>query len=210
MVFIIIIIILTAFFVLDGTMTIGSIMFHILLFSNVSAPIRQLHRIYDEMNDAMIYSESYFDILKADHEKEISGDLIKDDLKGNFELRNVSFTYPNGTQALHQINMEIKANKITALVGLSVAGKSAVINLLDKFYFASEGEILLDGIPIEDFNTQFLRENIGLVLQKNHFFNGSVSENIRYEKTDATDEEVVEAANKAYIHEQIMKLPNKV
>src|SRR5690554_263662 len=203
------IIILTAFFVLDGTMTIGSIMFHILLFNNVSAPIRQLHRIYDEMNDAMIYSESYFDILQAEEEKETSGDLIKDDLKGNFELRNVSFTYPNGTQALHHINMEIKANKITALVGLSGAGKSTIINLLDKFYLASEGEILLDGIPIEDFDTQFLRENIGLVLQKNHIFNGSVSENIRYGKTNATEEEVIEAAKQAYIHEQIMKLPDK-
>src|SRR5690554_5548200 len=188
------IIILTAFFVLDDTMTIGSIMFHILLFNNVSAPIRQLHRIYDEMNDAMIYSESYFEILQADHEKETSGKVKKEDLKGNFQLKDVSFTYPNGTQALHHMNMEIKANKITALVGLSGAGKSTIINLLDKFYTASEGEILLDGIPLSDYDTNFIRENIGLVLQKNHIFNGSVAENIRYGKINASDEEVVEAA----------------
>lgn len=203
------IIILTAFFVLDDTMTIGSIMFHILLFNNVSAPIRQLHRIYDEMNDAMIYSESYFEILQADHEKETSGKVKKEDLKGNFQLKDVSFTYPNGTQALHHINMEIKANKITALVGLSGAGKSTIINLLDKFYTATEGEILLDGITLEDYDTNFLRENIGLVLQKNHIFNGSVAENIRYGKIDATDEEVIEAAKQAYIHDQIMKLPEQ-
>ena len=206
---VVIIIILTAYFVLNGVMSIGSIMFHILLFNNVSAPIRQLHRIYDEMNDAMIYSETYFEILQADEEKETSGNIRYAKLKGNFELKNVSFAYPNGTKALHNINITINANKITALVGLSGAGKSTVINLLDKFYIPSEGEITLDGIPLNDYDTQFLRENIGLVLQKNHIFNGSIAENIRYGKIKATDEEVIEAAKKAYIHEQIMKLPNQ-
>ncbi|SEH72300.1 ABC-type multidrug transport system, ATPase and permease component [Paenimyroides aquimaris] len=206
---VVIIIILTAYFVLNGIMSIGSIMFHILLFNNVSAPIRQLHRIYDEMNDAMIYSESYFEILDADQEKETSGTIKNIPLKGNFKLNNVSFAYPNGTKALFDINMEIKANKITALVGLSGAGKSTIINLLDKFYKPSSGEILLDGIPLEDYDTHFLRENIGLVLQKNHIFNGSIADNIRYGKVNATDEEVIEAAKKAYIHEQIIKLPHQ-
>jgi len=203
------IIILTAYFVLNGTMSIGAIMFHILLFGNVSAPIRQLHRIYDEMNDALIYSESYFEILDAEHETETSGTLSGVALKGLFELRNVSFTYPNGTQALTGINMRIEPGKITALVGLSGAGKSTVVNLLDKFYTPTEGEVLLDGIPLADYDTRFLRENIGLVLQKNHIFNGSIAENIRYGKPGATDEEVYEAARKAYIHEQIEKLPNR-
>src|SRR5690554_6779995 len=203
------VIILTAYLVLSEQMTIGAIMFHILLFNNVAAPIRQLHRIYDEMNDALIYSESYFEILQADEEKETSGTVKNVALKGNFQLKNVSFSYPNGTKALHGINMNIEANKITALVGLSGAGKSTIINLLDKFYTASEGEILLDGIPLSDYDTNFIRENIGLVLQKNHIFNGSVAENIRYGKINASDEEVIEAAKQAYIHEQIMKLPNQ-
>lgn len=206
---VVIIIILTAYFVLIGNMSIGSIMFHILLFNNVSAPIRQLHRIYDEMNDAMIYSESYFEILEAEEEKETSGTVKNIPLKGDFNLKDVSFAYPNGTKALFNINMEIKANKITALVGLSGAGKSTIINLLDKFYQPSSGEILLDGIPLEDYDTHFLRENIGLVLQKNHIFNGSIADNIRYGKVNATDEEVIEAAKQAYIHEQIIKLPEQ-
>ncbi|MGV0847132.1 ABC transporter ATP-binding protein [Empedobacter falsenii] len=204
---VVIIIILTSYLVLDGQMTIGAIMFHILLFNNVSAPIRQLHRIYDEMNDAMIYSESFFAILKADDEKESSGNYIPTNLKGKFEIQNVDFSYPNGYKALKNINMTIQPNKITALVGLSGAGKSTVINLLDKFYQPDSGKILLDGIDLEEYDTQFLRDNIGLVLQKNHIFNGTIEENIRYGNVNATFEEIEDAAKRAYIHEQIMDLP---
>lgn len=204
---VVIIIILTSYLVLDGQMTIGAIMFHILLFNNVSAPIRQLHRIYDEMNDAMIYSESFFAILKADDEKESSGNYIPTNLKGKFKIQNVDFSYPNGYKALKNINMTIQPNKITALVGLSGAGKSTVINLLDKFYQPDSGKILLDGIDLEEYDTQFLRDNIGLVLQKNHIFNGTIEENIRYGNVNATFGEIEDAAKRAYIHEQIMDLP---
>lgn len=204
---VVIIIILTAYLVLDGNMTIGAIMFHILLLNNVTSPIRQLHRIYDEMNDALIYSEGFFDIMQADGEKEVSGPYRPETIRGRFEIKNVSFSYPNGKQALKNINMVIEPGAITAFVGLSGAGKSTVINLLDKFYQPSEGEILLDGIPLSDYDTTYLREKIGLVLQKNHIFKGSIEENIRYGKLDASFEEVVEAAKKAYIHDQIMDLP---
>lgn len=206
---VVLIIILTSYLVLAEQMSIGSIMFHILLFNNVSAPIRQLHRIYDEMNDAIIYSESYFSILNSDEDIEKSGNMITNNLKGNFELKDVSFAYPNGTKALHNINMKIEANKITALVGLSGAGKSTIINLLDKFYTPSSGNIYLDGIPLEDYNTEFLRENIGLVLQKNHIFSGSILENIKYGNIKASFEEIEKAAKQAYIHDQIMQLPDK-
>jgi ABC-type multidrug transport system fused ATPase/permease subunit len=207
---IVIIIILTSFFVLKGEMTIGSIMFHILLFNNVSAPIRQLHRIYDQMNDALIYSEGFFDILKADHQIEQSGNYVSDQINGKFEIRNVDFTYPGNTkQTLRKINMDILPGKVTALVGLSGAGKSTLINLLDKFYLPDSGEILLDGVSLNDYDTDFLRNNIGLVLQRNHIFNGTIEENIRYGNPNASMEEVIEAAKKSYIHDQIMTLPNK-
>ena len=203
---IVLIIILTAYFVLDGQMSIGMIMYHVLLFNNVSAPIRSLHRIYDEVNDAMIYSESFFQILEADNEIETSGSL-KPTIEGRFEIKNVNFSYPNGFHALHDINMSIRPNKITALVGLSGAGKSTLISLLDKFYEPNLGEILLDGVNIHDMDTQYLRDHIGLVLQKNHIFQGSIFENIRYGKTNASLEDVQNAAKKASIHEQILKLP---
>lgn len=206
---VVIIIILTAYLVLDGQMSIGMIMFHILLFNNVTAPIGQLHRIFDEMNDAMIYSESFFEILQAEKEIENSGNYKPEKIIGKFELRNVDFIYPNGTQALYNVDMEILPNKITALVGLSGAGKSTIINLLDKFYEPTSGEIFLDGIDLKEYDTDFLRNNIGLVLQKNHIFSGTIEENIRYGNPNASEKEVHEAAKQAYIYEQVMDLPDK-
>jgi len=205
---IVIIIILTAYFVLNGSMTIGAIMFHIMLFNNISAPIRQLHRIYDEVNDALIYSEGFFDIIEADHQKEISGSYRPEKIKGLIEIKNVDFVYPNGTKALEKINITIRPNEISALVGVSGAGKSTIINLLDKFYQPTKGTILLDGVDLKDYDTDFLRNNIGLVLQKNHIFKGTISENILYGKPSATETEIIDAARKAYVHEQIMTLPN--
>lgn len=203
---VVLIIILTAYFVLDGQMSIGMIMYHVLLFGNVSAPIRSLHRIYDEVNDAMIYSESFFQILEAEHEIEPSGTL-KPIIRGQFDLQQVNFFYPNGHHALKDIQMQIQPNKITALVGLSGAGKSTLISLLDKFYEPQQGTIQLDGTDINHIDTQYLRDHIGLVLQKNHIFQGSIFENIRYGKTDASLEDVMRAAKKASIHEQILHLP---
>lgn len=202
---IVLIIILTSYFVLAGQMSIGMIMYHILLFNNVSAPIRSLHRIYDEVNDAMIYSESFFQILNADDEIEDSGHL-KPIIHGQFELKQVNFSYENGHQALKNINMLIQPNKITALVGLSGAGKSTLISLLDKFYQPESGEILLDGVNLNQIDTHYLRDHIGLVLQKNHIFQGSILDNIRYGKMDASLDEVIVAAKKASIHEQISHL----
>ena len=204
---IVLIIILTAYFVLDGQMSIGMIMFHVLLFNNVSAPIRSLHRIYDEVNDAMIYSESFFKILEADDQIEPSGSL-KPEIQGKFTLKNIEFFYPNGHHALKDISMEIRPNKITALVGLSGAGKSTLISLLDKFYVPKEGCIELDGVDLNQIDTQYLRDHIGLVLQKNHIFQGTILDNIRYGKMDATKEQVIQAAEKASIHEQILQLPD--
>ncbi|MCO8099589.1 ABC transporter ATP-binding protein [Acinetobacter indicus] len=203
---IVLIIILTAYFVLDGQMSIGMIMYHVLLFNNVSAPIRSLHRIYDEVNDAMIYSESFFQILEADDEIEASG-AQKPVIRGQFNLSGVEFYYPNGHHALKNIEMCIQPNKITALVGLSGAGKSTLISLLDKFYEPQQGSIQLDGVDLKNIDTQYLRDHIGLVLQKNHIFQGSIFDNIRYGKTDASQEEVIQAAQKASIHEQILQLP---
>ena len=207
----VLVIILTAYLVLIDYpgMTIGKIMYHVMLFSNVIAPITQLQRIFDDVNDALIYAEGFFGILNSEKEVEPSGSYKPEKIHGKFELKNVDFTYPNGNQALFDVNMTIEPNKITALVGLSGAGKSTIVNLLDKFYEPQVGTITLDGIDLREYDTKFLRENIGLVLQKNHIFDGTIEENILYGNPNATHEEVVEAAKKSYIYDQIMELPKQ-
>ena len=206
----VLIIILTVYLVLIDYpgMTIGKIMYHVLLFSNVSAPIRQLHRIYDDLNDALIYAEGFFGILEADNEVESTGSYRPSAVKGRFELKNVEFTYSNGTHAIRNLSMTIEPGKTTALVGLSGAGKTTIVNLLDKFYAPNSGSITLDGVSLAEWDTQVLRDNIGLVLQKNHIFSGTIAENIRYGNPSATREEVEQAARQAYIYDQIVALPD--
>ena len=207
----VLIIILTAYLVLTDYpgMSIGKIMYHVMLFANVSAPIRQLHRIYDDMNDALIYAEGFFGILHADGEVEDTGSHRPSEVKGDFVLSGVNFTYPGGTKALTDVSMHIPSGKITALVGLSGAGKSTIVNLLDKFYHPQQGSITLDGVELRQWDTQWLRDNVGLVLQKNHIFDGTIEENIRYGNPKATHDDVVKAAQQAYIYDQIMELPHQ-
>ena len=207
----VLVIILTAYLVLKEYpgMTIGKIMYHVMLFSNVIAPITQLQRIFDDVNDALIYAEGFFGILNSEKEIEPTGDYKPEKVHGKFELQHVDFTYPNGNQALFDVNMTIEPGKITALVGLSGAGKSTIVNLLDKFYEPQHGRILLDGVDLREYDTKYLRENIGLVLQKNHIFDGTIEENILYGNPNATHEQVVEAAKKSYLYDQIMELPKK-
>ena len=207
---VVLITVLTAYLVLDHRLSIGAILFHLMLFSNISAPIRQLHRIYDEMNEALTYAEGFFEILDADAATERSGPYLPDEnLRGTFELRDVSFTYPGGTPALHHVNLTIRAGQTTALVGLSGAGKSTLINLLCKFYEPNEGALFLDGLPITDYDTAGLRQRIGLVLQKNHIFKGTIEDNIRYGTSVATQAEIEYAARQAHLHDEIVALPHQ-
>ena len=206
----VLVIILTAYLVLIDYpgMTIGKIMYHVMLFANVSAPIRQLHRIYDDLNDALIYSEGLFELMEGEEDVENTGNHHPDHVTGCFELQHVDFTYPNGVKALHDVSMTIEPGKITALVGLSGAGKSTVVNLLDKFYHADSGTITLDGTPLDQWDTRWLREHVGLVMQKNHIFDGTIEENIRYGNPQATHDDVVQAARQAFLYDQVMQLPD--
>lgn len=202
------VVLLSAWLVLQGELSLGGIMFHILLFNNASAPIRRLHLLYDQMNDALTYAEGFFEILRADSQVEDSGGYAPARLEGRFELRGVSFSYP-GSEApsLRELSLSIEPGRVTALVGLSGAGKSTLINLLDKFYIPDAGEILLDGVPLSAYDTAFVRNNIGLVLQKNHIFSGTAEENIRYGNPSAAQPELEEAARRACIHEDLLALP---
>lgn len=205
---IVLVFVVTIYFVLNRQMSVGAILLHIMLFNNVSAPVRHLHRIYDEYTEALVYAEGFFDMIENNTYLLQRGSLKTAAWQGHFALQNVDFVYPNGKQALTNINLELKPGKVTALVGLSGAGKSSALNLLAGFYDPTKGSVLLDGKPLAEYDSEFVRENVGLVLQKNHIFAGTVEENIRYGKLDAPFEDVVEAARQASLHEQVLKLPH--
>jgi ABC-type multidrug transport system fused ATPase/permease subunit len=199
---------LTIYFVLNHQMTVGAILLHIMLFNNVSAPVRHLHRIYDEYTEALTYSEGFFEMIENDQYLPKTGGITSNNLEGNFTFENVDFVYPNGKQALKNVSFEVKKGKTTALVGLSGAGKSSAMNLLAGFYEPTRGKVLLDGKPLSTYSTDFVRENVGLVMQKNHIFAGTVEENIRYGFLEATQDQIIDAAQKASLHNQILQMPN--
>jgi ABC-type multidrug transport system fused ATPase/permease subunit len=207
---IIMVFVVTVYFVLNKQIALGAIMFHLGLFNNVSAPIRHLHRIYDEYSEALTYAEGFFEMIENDtyienpnHDK-----LRPDAIGGAFELTNVNLIYPNQKHALKNVTLKLQPGKTTALVGLSGAGKSSAMNLIAGFYEPTDGTVSLDGTPLNRYDPQWVREHVGLVMQKNHIFAGSIEENIRYGKLDATPEQIIEAAQKASLHEQIMRMPD--
>ena len=207
---VIMVFVVTVYFVLNQQIGLGAIMFHLGLFNNVSAPIRHLHRIYDEYNEALTYAEGFFEMIENDSyiENPESDKLRPESIKGAFELKNIDLIYPNQKLALKSISLKLDPGKTTAFVGLSGAGKSSAMNLLAGFYEPSAGQVLLDGEPLNRYDPQWVRKHVGLVMQKNHIFSGTIEENIRYGKLDATFEDVIDAAKKASLHDQILGMPN--
>lgn len=199
---------LTIYFVLNHQMTVGAILLHIMLFNNVSAPVRHLHRIYDEYTEALTYSEGFFEMIETDGYLPRQGGITSHSLQGDFAFENVDFTYPNGKQALRGVGFALQRGRTTALVGLSGAGKSSAMNLLAGFYEPTQGRVLLDGVDLREYDADWVRENVGLVMQKNHIFAGTVEENIRYGWLEAKKGDVIEAAKKASLHEQILRMPH--
>lgn len=201
---IILVIIITAYLVLNQNMPIGAIMLHIMLFNNITLPIEHLHRIYDENNEALDFSKRFFDILDCNEKLNQTYSNKTNKIKGNFSISNVSFSYNKDNNVIKNVSFDIKQGLTTALVGLSGAGKTTIVNLLTRFYDVNDGIITLDGIDIKEYDLKYLRNKIGIVLQQNHIFDGTIEENIRYGKIDATHDEIVEASRKAYLH-QIVK-----
>ena len=204
----ILIILLTAYLVLDGhhDITIGKIVYHAMLFANATAPVTQLQRIFDTLHDARTYAQGYFDIVDADA-VESTGTYRPHHVDGHILMKGINFTYPNGKKAIHDVHIEIKPNSVTALVGLSGAGKTTLLHLLEKYYYPQDGQILLDGHPLNEYNTIYLRSQIGLLLQNNYIFDGTIRDNILFGKPTATDDEILSAAQKATLWADIQRMP---
>ncbi|MFP3918432.1 ABC transporter ATP-binding protein [Lysinibacillus telephonicus] len=171
-------------------------------------PINQLSNLLNTFQSAIAGVERVFEILDEKEEAaDVAGAIAKKRYNGDVEFRNVQFYYQNDKPILHNLSFHARAGETIALVGPTGSGKTTIIQLLNRFYDAKSGEILIDGENIKQYQMENLRDHIGIVLQDTYLFSGTVRENIRYGKLDATDEEVEKAAKIAYAHNFIKYLP---
>ncbi len=171
-----------------------------------SMPINQLSMQISTLFAALAGAERVFAVMDADPESPDMENALKDEIVGDVVLKDVSFGYVEGKTVLKNISLYAHPGQKIAFVGSTGAGKTTITNLLNRFYDINEGEILIDGKPLRSFSRDHLRENIAMVLQDTHLFTGTVMENIRYGRLDATDEEVIAAAKTASAHSFIMRL----
>lgn len=169
-------------------------------------PINEISMQMNTVFSALAGAERVFEVLSEEPEKEDGKPQPLEEIKGHVVLDNVSFGYTPEVTVLHNISLYAKPGQKIAFVGSTGAGKTTVTNLLSRFYDIAEGTITIDGVPIEQIDRGFLRSNIAMVLQDTHLFTGTVMENIRYGRLDATDEEVIEAAKVASAHSFIINL----
>ncbi len=183
-----------------------------------SRPVNELSQQMNTIYAALAGAERVFDVMDERPEKADTSEAIEicseaepvrrgHKVKGEVILKNVTFGYIPGKTVLKNINVEAKPGQKIAFVGSTGAGKTTITNLINRFYEIEEGEILIDGINIKNIRRDSLRRNIAMVLQDTHLFSGTVRENIRYGRLDATDEEVVAAAKIACAHTFIERLP---
>ncbi len=171
-----------------------------------SMPINQLSMQVSTLFAALAGAERVFNVMDADPEQPDAVDALVDEIYGDVVLKDVTFGYVEGKTVLKNISLYAHPGQKIAFVGSTGAGKTTVTNLLNRFYDVEEGEILIDGKPIKSYSREHLRKNIAMVLQDTHLFTGTVRENIRYGRLDATDDEVIAAAKTASAHSFIMRL----
>ena len=171
-------------------------------------PINEISMQMNTVFAALAGAERVFEVLDEEPERDDKDSIKPDKITGHIEVNHVDFGYDRNNTVLHDITLYAKPGQKVAFVGSTGAGKTTVTNLLPRFYELQSGEIKIDGMPINRIDKGILRQNIAMVLQDTHLFTGTVRENIRYGRLDATDEEVVQAAKAACAHSFIMQLEN--
>lgn len=198
------------YFVYRELINLGDLLAYTLYVNFFMQPIRRLADFMQQYQDGMTGFERFMEIMSIEPDiidKEDAIDLV--DVKGNIEFKDVSFSYTNGeNRVLSDLNLEIEAGKTVAIVGPSGAGKTTLCHLIPRFYDINEGEISIDNRDIRDIKLQSLRKNIGLVQQDVFLFTGTIMDNISYGDPSKSEDEIIEAAKKARIHDFIMTLPN--
>lgn len=198
-----------AILALHQLVTVGVIASFVTYSRQFFRPINQLSNLLNTFQSAIAGAERVFEILDEKEEpKDAENAIQKDRFLGEVEFRHVNFNYTKDKQVLHDITFTAKPGEMIALVGPTGSGKTTIIQLLNRFYDVTSGEILIDGVNIKNYAMENLRSHIGVVLQDTYLFSGTVRDNIRYGKLDATDEEVEQAAKIAYAHNFIKYLPD--
>ena len=197
------------YFIMKGKMTLPDLVAANLFIASFTAPIRKLTNFVEQFSTGMAGFSRFLEIMQTEPEEPDSPDAVEIlASRGNISFEHVNFSYANNIQVLSDINFTVKSGEKFALVGSSGGGKSTICNLIPRFYEISEGQILLDGINIKKIKRNSLRNQIGIVQQDVFLFAGSVRENISYAKPNATEQEIILAAKRAEIHDDIMNMPD--
>ncbi len=194
---------------IQGTITVGNIQSFIQYNKQFTHPINQLAQISAMLQAMIAAAERIFEFIEQPEEIEtLKSEIDVSRIKGNIEFNNVKFGYDENKTIINNFNSKIKEGQKIAIVGPTGAGKTTIVKLLMRFYDVNSGEIKLDGHNIKDFTRGDLRKMFGMVLQDTWLFSGTVKDNIKYGKEDATDDEVIRAAKAARVHHFIKTLPN--
>ena len=201
--------ILGGYLAIKGSIEVGDIQSFIQYVRNFTQPIQQMAQVANMLQSTAAASERVFEFLDEEEEDQtVPNPVSIEGLKGNVEFEHVHFGYNPEHIIINDFSVNVKHGQKIAIVGPTGAGKTTMIKLLMRFYDVNSGAIYVDGHNIKDFNRSELREMFGMVLQDTWLFNGTIEDNIKYGKLDATHEEVLEAAKAAYVHQFVQTLPN--
>ena len=206
-----IVIAFSAYEVIHGSLTLGTMVAFVGYMDSLYSPLRRLVNSSTTLTQAFASMDRVFELLDEEYDIVDSPNAVtKRSLRGEVTFENVSFRYNEHEQdVLRNISLSISPGEKVALVGLSGGGKSSLASLIPRFYDVTRGSIYVDEIDVRNYNVRNLRSHIGLVLQDNILFSDTVGANILYGRPEATEEEVVEAAKAAHIHDFIMSLPDR-
>lgn len=203
------VVILGGYLSIKKTIEVGDIQSFIQYVRSFTQPIQQVAQVANLLQSTAAASERVFEFLEEAEEDQIVPDPVSiDGLEGNVEFEHVHFGYNEDRIIINDFSCKVKQGQKIAIVGPTGAGKTTMIKLLMRFYDVNSGAILIDGHNLKDFNRSELRQLFGMVLQDTWLFHGSIKDNIRYGKLDATDEEVIEAAKAAHVHRFVQTLPS--
>ena len=195
--------------VIKNSIEVGDIQSFIQYVRNFTQPINQIAQVTNLLQSTAAAAERVFEFLEEEEEDQTVPNAVSvEGLEGRVDFNDVHFGYNENKTIINDFTAHVKPGQKIAIVGPTGAGKSTMIKLLMRFYDVNSGEILIDGHNVKDFNRTELREMFGMVLQDTWLFNGSIMENIRYGRLDATDEEVIEAAKAAHVHHFVKTLPD--